>query len=363
MSVKQQVIQARLDGSTYGEIYHKFGVPKSTAQDWVYKYKNNEFYEIPRGVPPSNPKEVKGVTNFSLKKINHRSTKYTEEEILGFINDLSPIVVKSAIKPKSRNSYSDYVIVMNDLHFPLHCQKTIDVALTVIDELSPREIILNGDTVDMLAVSRYPKDIRMSHSLFDERVAYHKFLDLLLEVSGYATIYETDANHSGNGSDGRWFRFLSDRLGELASLPEIAEKLSYADIFLGEYKEYVQNVDSVMITDSLIVTHGDVVRKHGGYSARGVLEKYYHSMIVGHTHRLGMSAQRIPGLGNRDDQQIYVWENGCMCDLNPIYASSPNWQNGFSIVSLDGGGNFGVEQVLVQNGTANVATLGKTIKV
>jgi hypothetical protein len=37
-----------------------------------------------------------------------------------------------------------------------------------------------------------------------------------------------------------------------------------------------------------------------------------------------------------------------------------NWQQGFCIVGL-GGDSFSLEQVMINNGRANVATLGKSI--
>ena len=130
---------------------------------------------------------------------------------------------------------------------------------------------------------------------------------------------------------------------------------------MGDFQDSVQHCDYVEVCPDLLVTHGDVVRKYGGYSARGMLDKFYHSVIMGHTHRLGMTAQRLPGIGSKQDKQIYAWELGCLCDLNPVYASAPNWQNGFGIISVSKDG-FGVEPVMIQNGVANVSTLGQTIK-
>lgn len=348
MTIKERVVQDRLDGKTYGDITREYGIPKSTAQGWVAKWSSGD------------ESIVTGYVNENLSKIKQKRTK---EDVLVFLEELAPITVNNNRPSSVELATSNIAIVMNDMHFPMHCQKTIDVAFEVISELCPSQVILNGDTIDMLAISRYPKDIRHQYSLLDERIAYHKFLDTLISVAPVSTIFETHANHSGNGTEGRWFRYLSERLGELASLPELAESLSYENVFLGPYSSEVNHVDFVEIGPNLVVSHGDVVRKHGGYSARGVLDKFFQSMIVGHTHRLGMTAQRVPALGSRPENQIYVWENGCMCDLNPIYASAPNWQNGFSIVTYDDEGNFGVEQVLVQNGVANVAALGKTIKV
>jgi hypothetical protein len=212
----------------------------------------------------------------------------------------------------------------------------------------------------MFAISRYPKDIRTNYSLLDERVEYHKFLSELISVSNGAKIFETNANHSGNDLTGRWFRYLSDRIGELACLPDVIESLSYSNVFMGNFKNTVNLVDCVELTKNLIVLHGDIVRKNGGYSAVGHMDKWNISIIHNHTHRFGSTAKRIPSIASRKDSQIFAWENGCACDLSPLYSSAPNWQNGFSIVSLDDE-NYGIEQVHVDHNKATISTLGKTI--
>ena len=357
MTIKQQVINARNNGYTYSQITEEFGIAKSTAQGWVNAYNDNfsttnelEF-DFTVGTPHVNE---------NLQSQKPKRFQKTEEEVLNFLENLAPIYFNTPVRSTNK-SFNDFIVVLGDMHFPKHCQKSIDIALETISQLQPQQIILNGDTVDLLAVSRYPKDIRHSYTLLDERNAYQEFLSNLIEVSNGARIVETHANHSGNGTDGRWFRYLSERLGELSSLPDIQEKLSYQNVFLGDFKDVVEHCDYVEICPNLIVTHGDVVRKNGGYSARGMIDKYYQSLIMGHTHRLGMTAQRIPGIGSRGEQQVYAWEMGCMCDLNPIYASAPNWQNGFGIVAVSDDGTFGVEQVLIQNGKACISTLGCSI--
>lgn len=352
MTIKEQVIDARLNGGyTYTKIRREFGVAKSTARDWVEAYKDTG------GIPVSE-----AFVNDNLQRVKPAKFQKTEEEVLEFLDELKPLKVSNSGLKNAKSTTSDTVVVMGDMHFPKHCEQSINIVLETINQLKPRQIILNGDTVDLLAVSRYPKDIRHNYTLLDEREAYHQFLEDLTSVSGGADIVETHANHSGNGTDGRWFRYLSERLGELASLPDIIDKLSYENVFLGDYQDIVTHCDYVEVCPELAVLHGDVVRKNGGYSARGMLDKYFHSIIMGHTHRLGMTAQRIPAIGSRPEQQIYAWEMGCLCDLKPIYASAPNWQNGFGIISVDNDGNYGVEPVMINNGAANVTTLGCTIK-
>lgn len=351
--LKQQVVDARLNrGFSYGKIKRVFGVAKSTAQGWVAKAQEEVDSQL----------ELTGFyhENFQREKEKVGLLKGDSEGIQRFLEQLAPIHLDKPIKRKIGVSSTDYVVVAGDFHFPLQCDNTVDILLKVIEEVQPKAVILNGDTVDLLAVSKYPKDIRKSYTLLEEREAYHNFLDRLLSVTGEDTvIYETSANHSGNGVEGRWWRYISANLGDLSSLPELKDTLSYQNVFLGPYQDHVEYVDYVQLTDNFVVLHGDVVRKNGGYSARGMFDKWHMSLMHNHTHRFGMTAQRVPALGNRPNKQYYAWENGCMCDLDPVYASATNWQAGFSIIALDGD-SFGVEPVMVNDGVATVASLGKT---
>jgi hypothetical protein len=123
-------------------------------------------------------------------------------------------------------------------------------------------------------------------------------------------------------------------------------------------------VDYVEIVKGFVVLHGDVVRKHGGFSAKGIMDKWFISIICNHTHRMGSTAQRLPSIGSTKEKIIRVYENGCACDLTPCYASAANWQNCFSIVNYsDNSENPAIETVLIDKNTAVVSTLNKTFKV
>ena len=340
------VKRLREEGHSFRKIADILNIGKTTAIRWFYENKNND----------SKPT---GFINENLSRVNSSD----KEEFFDFLKNLSPIECKTD-KVKIDKKLSDYCVIIGDMHFPCHHKPTIDIFFETIRELQPKTIILNGDTLDMFALSRYPKDIRTTYSLLDERIEYHKFISELINISNGAEILETNANHSGNDLTGRWFRYLSDRIGELACLPDVIETLSYENIFLGKFKSQVKLVDYVELTNNLIVLHGDIVRKNGGYSAQAHMDKWMTSIIHNHTHRFGSTSKRIPSIGSRKDSQIYAWENGCACDLSPVYSSAPNWQNGFSIVSLSQNENhYGVEQVRVENKTATISTLGKTYKV
>jgi transposase-like protein len=357
MQVKDQVIQARYSGKTYSEIYREFGVAKSTASDWYRKYIENLEEEV---VQNSDYPYSGGYINDNLQRDKPQRFKKTEDEVLEFLSQLAPIKVSPKYEePSKQVELNEYAVVGSDFHFGCHDKKAIDIFLETIFQLKPKTIVLNGDTMDFLAISKYPKDIKKSWSLQKEREEYHAFLDELIGVSGGATIFETTSNHSGQSIGGRWRRYLSDRLGELSSLDNIADILSYENVFMGDYKNKIKHVDYVNL-NGLIVTHGETVRKNGGASARGEIDKWHTSILHGHTHRIGSSCQRVPSIAGRKETQLIGIEGGCLCDLNALYGSGMNWQQGFNIVSLSDN-SFGVEQVYVNNGVANIATLGKTI--
>lgn len=258
----------------------------------------------------------------------------------------------------------DFTLVAGDFHFPQHCERSVAVFLETVRQLKPRRVILNGDTVDLLAVSRYPKDQRHTWDLRQEVTAFHAFLHQLMSI-GKAwglVVLETEANHSGNGTASRWHRYLSDRVPVLYGHPEAQRMLDYRTWFYPEWCP-IELVESVVIADDLLVLHGDLVRKSGAYSARGHMEKWQSSVMHSHTHRIGQSVRRIPAVGTRLDGLQRAYEIGCMCSLTPSYVSAPDWANGFAIVSHDADEEeYGVELVTIQRGRAVVSALGQTVQ-
>lgn len=319
-------------GYTVSDISRKLDIPRSTVSSWVNKAK----------------KEVEEVVLSS--------------EVSDILAGLAPInlnIKKNQIKSEE---LSDFTVVIGCIHFGVHCNKTLDIFYQVITDLKPSKIILNGDIVDLLAVSKYPKDVRHNHTLQYERESYAEFIANIYTILGSSVeIVETNANHSGDGVESRWWRYLSDRIGEIATIDQIRDSLSYKKVFIPTNDFIsIDLVDNVKIHNDLYVMHGDVVRAKGGESARGMIDKWQSSVIMNHTHRIGMTAVRIPSIGGRVEKQRIGYEVGCACDLNPVYATAPNWQNGFAVLHSDEDGTVGFEQVVVINGKATCLSTGYT---
>ena len=182
-SLKSKVLVLKEAGYTVSEVAEKLTLPRSTVWDWFNDRKrNNTEYPI-----------AYVNDNLTVQRAGRSSI-----DIEAFLEQLAPIELPDIFISNPKKELSNYVIVLNDLHFPLHCQKSIDIALTVIDELKPKSIIINGDSLDMLAISRFPKDIRTQYNLLEERIEYHKFLYSLIEISNGSEIIEVHGNHSGD---------------------------------------------------------------------------------------------------------------------------------------------------------------------
>jgi len=150
--------------------------------------------------------------------------------------------------------------------------------------------------------------------------------------------------YSEGNHEFRLRRYLRSEAKALAMLRDLRiEKLLGFD----ELKIRFQPHDRPYRVGSLLFTHGQLVRKWSAASARGHFEKYGCCCIHGHTHRLG-------AFYHRDIGDTYAaWENGCLCDLAPDYATAPDWQQGWSVVWHERGGYFHVEQIAVVQGKFN----------
>jgi hypothetical protein len=341
----------RSEGKTNTEISKIINVPRSTLHDWI---------------GGSNRKIVTEITDDDGDVVYTKiidSITQNEDDVLEFLKKLSPTPYKAPVPSKVRKSSNKIAVVIGDLHFGMEDENTMSIFFETVRELQPEKVILNGDTMDMFALSKYPKDPRKIINIEDEKDRYHKFLKILHDITEPwdAEILETNANHSGNGKEGRLWRYISQNIPSLAGMKRVQEVLSYENIFFPQEDwSRIKLVDQVVFPTNFIVMHGTVVRKNGGMSARGEFEKIYASTLTNHTHRLGSTPQTFPAVGDRKSQVFVNYENGCACNLTPDYVQCPNWQNGFSIIRYTDD-LVGVDQVVVHGDKAIVNSLGKTI--
>jgi len=360
-NTKQQLIESayelRNQGKTNTEISKILGVPRTTLNDWIGGSIRKVVTEETIVDDDGDVVYDNIITNF------YRSSSAKEEDIYIFLKQLAPMGYSAPVRSPVRQNPNKIAIVIGDMHFGFECNNTLNIFFETVRELKPEKIILNGDTLDMFALGKYPKDPRHVITLEDEKRRYHAFLKVLHDITEAwdCEILETNANHSGNDQTGRLWRYISQQMPALACMEKVQELLTFENIFYPDPSWCrVKLVNHVILPTNMIVKHGTVVRKDAGRSAAGEFDKIFASTITNHVHRLGSTMRRQPAVGDRPEEVYVNYENGCACDLNPSYVKEPNWHNGFSIVNYTND-VLGVEQVLVHGNKATVCSLGKTI--
>jgi len=91
------------------------------------------------------------------------------DEIADWWDTFKPVSLPAPKRPKANvTATTGVTVVASDLHFPLQDDAAVSVLLRTIEELKPERVVLNGDLPDLLAISKYPKDVRQTWSLQDD---------------------------------------------------------------------------------------------------------------------------------------------------------------------------------------------------
>lgn len=203
-------------------------------------------------------------------------------------------------------------VILSDIHFPYENFDAIEQASKFMEQYQPKYIILLGDVVDCYSLSRFDHDPKRILSLQKEFDLASAYLTDLRENFPRARIIYIEGNH-----EKRLQKYLNSH-PEISSLRTltIPELLGLDSIGV----EYLPN----FYLGDLYLTHGEIVRKYSGQSARGEMDKNDYSGVSAHTHRLSQVFKSTP------HRELQWCECGCLCSLNPTYLETrPDWQNGF----------------------------------
>lgn len=225
------------------------------------------------------------------------------------------------------------IIALGDLHVPHHSPEAWRVALRVVEDLEPDVVALMGDMIDFYQVSRFQKLPSRQFQLQDDIDIAYDLMGQVRAAAPRARIFFTEGNH-----EDRLQRYLLTRAPELYCLRSmtVPQLLRLSDFNIS-YENKV-NIDGVMFT------HGHIVRKYSGYTAKAMAEEYG-TVIFGHTHRLGIYYKR-DGRG-----EVTAVENGCLCELSPEYITGvANWQQGFTVITTDRDQPAQFEQAKITDG-------------
>lgn len=226
----------------------------------------------------------------------------------------------------------EHVVIVSDTQYPWIDEPAEQAVMSYIKDTKPKRVIQIGDFVDAYYASSYLKKEEP-----DQRPIAGDEVRLVREkakewkaLAPRAEWFLIEGNH-----EERMRRYLESKAPELRTLDEFAPEnlFGFTDAGWNYVKPYGNGM-WVGLPGGLWATHGNLARKWSGYSARGhVIEQYGHSVIHGHTHRLGSFYHTNRSIDGAE-RVVAGFEVGCLCSTSstPGATAVRDWQHGFASV-------------------------------
>lgn len=238
---------------------------------------------------------------------------------------------------------TERVAIVGDNQIPFQDEKLHEQTCRFLAAYKPDRLVILGDFLDFPGLSRFARDPAVPVATVQECVDVGKrvMADYRSAVGKRTPITYMEGNHEKRlglrilGSEK-----LVDLFG-LVTVPGLLDLSSFGVEWMGNYPH-----DKLPLAPKLAVMHGWIIRQGSGASALATLQYLHHSIVIGHTHRLGMAyltQHEIVG-----GPTLYVGaENGTQCDISKLgYTVAPNWQNGLTLVDLHDNGLFYIDQAV-----------------
>lgn len=227
------------------------------------------------------------------------------------------------------------ICVVSDIQVPFHDRKAVKAVIRHIGDTQPDEVVLIGDQLDFPQPSRWNKGTRGE---FEGSVVEDSkyFRDNIL--TPLRAVYDGDVGaHEGN-HDLRPREYLEKNAPALSdtevfNMEALCDFDGFGIRLLPEFYD---------IAPGWISTHGHrggiSLSRIAGNTALGAARKFGKSVVMGHTHRLGLSHE-TRGYGGKVTTQLTGLEVGNLMDMKRaqyLKGATANWQQGFGILTVDG---------------------------
>lgn len=227
--------------------------------------------------------------------------------------------------------------IVSDIHVPSHDKEATEAALRFLKTKDIDTLIINGDFMDMYAISDHDKSKLRQITFGEELEEGRVILKQIREYFGNAVqiIYQ-EGNH-----EERYARFLPQAMaGDKVRGSTMREQLELDALNIA----WVGDRRGIDI-GSLRIYHGHELKAAGVNPTRAMMVKTMHNTIVGHLHRSHtLIRPKLTG------EQLGAWVTGCLCDLRPHYAPVNEWVHGFAYCEFNTLGTFTIINLIIING-------------
>lgn len=223
------------------------------------------------------------------------------------------------------------ILVISDAQIPLHHMPSIKNIMKMLKR-EKFDMVLNcGDELDMSSQSKWSKGTadEWAGKLDEERSIAQDILWELGPAYGIET-HITRSNHTD-----RLYHTLLRGAPSLIGLPE----LDYPKFMQFEELNIKFHKKPFEFAPGMVLVHGDEgsMNRNAGLTALGLARKFGKSVVCGHTHRLGFSAESR-GIGG-DYNTLWGLEAGNLMDKKKagyLKAGAGNWQMGIAVLDIKG---------------------------
>ena len=229
---------------------------------------------------------------------------------------------------------TETIVIIPDTHFPDLDKRAVNAVIEFIGEIQPDQVIHIGDLLDFPQPSRWTKDTRAEFegSVYEDADAcVEQVLKPLREVySGPIGIHE--GNH-----DERPRVYMEKYAPALAKTDffNFETLLKFDELGIERLPDFYD------VAPGWITTHGHRggirLNQNAGITALNAARKAGKSVVMGHTHRQGISffTNGIEGKTNT----VTGVEVGHLADpkkMTYLKGATANWQFGFGVLNIDG---------------------------
>src|SRR3990167_448704 len=212
------------------------------------------------------------------------------------------------------------IVVVNDIHSPLHSEKSVSVVRQVMKDIKPTHLIINGDFLDSNELSKYIKSKK--DFSYEEELKVGRS-----ELTEWAKYAKSTIFSGGNHEWARLENYIKRNAPALEVVTDyVGNKLLSLENLLGFKEKGIQYIENnyFYINNDLLISHLYKSGQFGGYIAKNIGIKYNVDVIHGHSHKAG----RV------DTHNRTFIDNGCL-SLPVHYTNAPDDQvHAFTVVDI-----------------------------
>ena len=227
------------------------------------------------------------------------------------------------------------IAIISDTQVPFDDRRALKAVVKFIGDTQPDEVLHIGDLMDYPTPSRWTKGTAEEFALRikpDSEQAKNRLLAPLRAVyDGPVSV------HIGN-HDKRPQQYLARYA---PALVEYIDEFSLENLLDFDGFGITVAPEFYKIAPNWITTHGDVggirLSQKAGDTAYNAMMRFNASVIIGHTHRLGIKPHTMGYGGNQ--RTLFSMEVGNLMNMSLaqyLKGATANWQSGFGLLTVDG---------------------------